>query len=127
MYYRSNLYNQAVIYLEKAVRGGTTESGAVVQGLPLDYSNFVIETYSRYGLSLARINRCNEAVAVANAMLQTIPDNADGVFNANEMIRICQENLINPPTATPVPTATPITGPSPTPQGTPAPTRTPAP
>ena len=123
MYYRSNSYNQAVIYLEKAVRGGVTESGAVVQGLPLDYSTFVIETYSRYGLSLARINRCNEAVAVANGMLQTIPDDADGVFNANEMIRICQQNLINPPTATPVPTATPATGPSPTP----TPTQTPAP
>jgi hypothetical protein len=29
--------------------------------------------------------------------LQTVPDNADGVYNANEMIRICQENLTNPP------------------------------
>jgi len=127
MYYRSGSYNQAVLYLEKAVRGGTTESGAVIQGLPLDYSTFVIETYSRYGLSLARINRCSEAVAVANGMLQTVPDDPDGVFNANEMIRICQENLINPPTATPAPTATPVTGPSPTPQGTLAPTSTPTP
>lgn len=127
MYYRSNSYNQAVVYLEKAVRGGVADNGQVIEGMPLGYTTYVIETYSRYGLSLARINRCNEAVAVANGMLQTVPDDPDGVFNANEMIRICRENLINPPTATPAPTATPITGPSPTPQGTPVPTLTPAP
>ena len=43
-------------------------------------------------------------------------DNADGVFNANEIIRICEENLLNPPTATPVPTPTVVTGPTATPQ-----------
>lgn len=124
MYYRSRAYNQAIPYLEKAVRGGVTDSGVVVEGMPLDYTTSVIETYSRYGLALAYVNRCTEAVAVANAMLQTVPDDENGVFNANEIIRICQENLTNPPTETPAPTATPVTGPSPTPQGTPLPTQT---
>ncbi len=118
MYYRSGSYNQAITYLDKAVRGGVTEEGVVVEGLPLSYSTSVIETYSRYGLSLARVNRCNDAVAVANAMLQTIADDPNGVFNAEEIIRICQENLVNPPTPTFAPTATPITGPSPTPSPT---------
>ncbi|MFZ3071438.1 MAG: tetratricopeptide repeat protein [Anaerolineaceae bacterium] len=127
MHYRSGQYNQAIPYLEKAVKGGTTEEGVVVQGIPLAYTTGVIEIYSRYGLSLARVNRCNEAVQVANGMLQTIADNPDGVFNAEEIIRICQENLTNPPTATPAPTATPVTGPSPTPQGTPAAKTTPTP
>jgi len=127
MYYRSGAYNQAIPYLEKAVRGGVTENGEVIEGMPLDYTPSVIEIYSRYGLALARVNRCTEAVAVANAILQTVPDNADGVYNANEMIRICQENLTNPPTETPAPTETPVSGPSPTPQGTPLPTQTPTP
>jgi len=127
MYYRSGAYNQAIPYLEKAVRGGVTEDGEVIEGMPLDYTTSVIEVYSRYGLALARVNRCTEAVAVANAILQTVPDNADGVYNANEMIRICQENLTNPPTETPAPTETPVSGPSPTPQGTPLPTQTPTP
>jgi len=110
MYYRNGAYNQAVTYLEKAVRGGVTDAGEPIEGLVLEYSDSVIEIYSRYGLALARVNRCNEAVQVAQAMIQGIPDNETGVFNAEEMIRICQENLENPPTATPEPTVTPEEG-----------------
>ena len=101
--------------LETAVRGGTSEDGQVVEGIPLSYASGVIELYSRYGLALARINRCNEAVTVANALLQNVADNADGVFNAGEIIKICEENLLNPPTATPAPTPTLVTGPTATP------------
>ncbi len=115
LYFRKGQYNQALQYLEIAVRGGTSEDGQVVQGIPLSYESGVIELYSRYGLALARINRCNEAVSIANALLQNVADNADGVYNAGEISKICQENLLNPPTATPAPTATVITGPTATP------------
>lgn len=101
MYYRDLQYNQAVTSLELAVRGGTTEDGVVVEGLPLDYTMSVMEYYSRYGLSLARLNRCNEAVQVAQAMLQTLPDDETAVYNAEEIIRICQEAFDNPQTPTP--------------------------
>ncbi len=101
MYYRDLQYNRAIQYLELAVRGGTTEDGVVVEGLPLDYSMSVMEYYSRYGLALARVNRCSEAVQVAQAMLQTIPDDETAVYNAEEIIRICQEFQENPPTPTP--------------------------
>lgn len=115
MYYRDLQYNQAIESLELAVRGGTTEDGVVVEGLPLDYTMSVMEYYSRYGLSLARLNRCSEAVQVAQAMLQTLPDDETAVYNAEEVIRICQEALDNPQTPTPtveeggetVPTLTP--------------------
>jgi hypothetical protein len=60
-----------------------------------------MEYYSRYGLALARLNRCNEAVQVAQAMLQTVPDDETAVFNAETIIQICQENQENPPTAVP--------------------------
>jgi tetratricopeptide (TPR) repeat protein len=103
MYYRDLQYNQAIEALELAVRGGTTADGDVVEGLPLDYSMTITGFYSRYGLALARVNRCSDAVQVAQAMLQTVPDDETSVFNANEMIRICQENQENPPTATPTP------------------------
>lgn len=100
-YYRNGQYNQALTSLELAVRGGATSDGIPVEGIPLAYSTSVIEIYSRYGLALANVNRCNEAVQVATAMIQGIPDDETGVFNAEEMIRICQEFLENPPTATP--------------------------
>ncbi len=115
LYYRKGQYNQALPFLETAVRGGTSEDGQVVEGIPLSYASGVIELYSRYGLALARINRCNEAVTLANALLQNVADNADGVFNAGEITKICEENLLNPPTATPVPTPTVVTGPTATP------------
>jgi len=101
LYYRDLQYNAAIDALELAVRGGLAENGDVVEGLPLDYSLTVMEYYSRYGLALARVNRCNEAVQVAQAMLQTVPDDEDAVYNAEYMIGICQENVDNPPTSTP--------------------------
>lgn len=101
MYYRDLQYNRAIESLELAVRGGVTEEGVVVEGIPLDYSMTVMEFYSRYGLALARVNRCNEAVQVAQAMLQTVPDDETAVYNAEEIIRICQEFQEVPPTPTP--------------------------
>ena len=116
LYYRKGQYNQALTFLEVAVRGGTSEDGQVVEGIPLSYAVGVIELYSRYGLALARINRCSDAVNVANALLQNVADNPDGVYNAGEIIKICEQNLLTPPTATPEPTPTVVTGPTATPE-----------
>jgi tetratricopeptide (TPR) repeat protein len=101
MYFRNLQYNQAIGSLELAVRGGVTAGGVVVEGLPLSYSMSVMEYYSRYGLALARVNRCSEAVQVAQAMLQTVPDDLTAVYNAEAIIEICQEFQENPPTTTP--------------------------
>ncbi len=107
MYYRNAQYNQALKYLELAVRGGIADSGEVIEGIPLEYSNSVIEIFSRYGLALSNVNRCNEAVQVAQAMIQGVPDDETAMFNAEAIISKCEENLENPPTATPSPTETP--------------------
>lgn len=123
LYYRKGEYNRAIEYLQLAIQGGATSEGVPVAGIPLSYDQSVIQWYSRYGLSLARINRCNDAVAIANAMLQTVADDDNGVFNANEIIKVCEENLLNPPTATPTLTPTVPTGPT----ETPVPTDTPIP
>ncbi|QRN83227.1 tetratricopeptide repeat protein [Chloroflexota bacterium] len=101
LYYRDLQYNAAIATLAYAVRGGVTDEGDVVEGLPLDYTTTIMEYYSRYGLALARVNSCNDAVQVAQALLQTVPDDEDTVYNANYIIGICQENLENPATATP--------------------------
>lgn len=101
MYFRNLQYNQAIESLQLAIRGGMTSNGTVVEGLPLSYSMTVMEFYSRFGLALARVNRCNEAVQVASALLQTVPDDQTSVFNAEAIIEICQENQNNPPTPIP--------------------------
>ena len=116
LYFRKGEYNQAADYLELAVRGGTNDEGIAVEGIPLSYDLTTIETYIRYGLALARINNCSQAVTIANALLSTVADNENAVLNANEVLKICEENLLNPPTATPAPTATIVTGPTATPQ-----------
>jgi tetratricopeptide (TPR) repeat protein len=88
MYYRAEKYQQAADALRYAVRGGTTTEGAVVEGLPLDYT--VAPYYSRYGLSLARLGECNEAVQVSQLLLQTVKDDENAVYNANAIVEICQ-------------------------------------
>jgi tetratricopeptide (TPR) repeat protein len=102
MYFRNLQYNRAIESLELAVRGGVTSGGVVVEGLPLSYSMSVMEFYSRYGLALARVNRCSEAVQVAQAMIQTVPDDPTSMYNAEIMIETCQEFQENPPTPEPV-------------------------
>ena len=116
LYFRKGQYNQAVDYLKLAVTGGANEDGVAVEGTPLSYDVTIIETYSRYGLALANINSCNQAVSIANALLSTVADNENAVYNANEILKICEENLLNPPTATPEPTPTNVTGPTATAQ-----------
>ncbi len=101
MYFRNLQYNRAIESLELAVRGGVTAGGVVVEGLPLSYSMTVMEFYSRYGLALARVNRCNEAVQIAQAMIQTVPDDPTAIFNAEEIINICQDFQENPPPVEP--------------------------
>jgi tetratricopeptide (TPR) repeat protein len=116
MYFRQGLYNQSIPFLALAVVGGQSPSGESVTPIPLAYNNSSIEIYSRYGIALARVNKCTEANALATVMLETIADDADGVYNANEILKICRENLTNPPTPTLAPTATPVTGPTSTPE-----------
>jgi hypothetical protein len=69
----------------------------VVKGLALDYGR-IAEYYYTYGLALAKMNQCTDAVQIAQLMLQTVKDDETSVYNANAMIQICQQNLI--PTGT---------------------------
>ncbi len=84
---------EAIEQLSLAIRGGITSDEKVIEGLPLDYDLRIIEYYSTYGLTLARANRCGEAVPIFQAMLSAVPDNEIAVYNAEAGLEICQQNL----------------------------------
>ena len=65
---------------------------------------------------LARLNRCGEALQIAQLVLARLPANEQAVAEANETINICETNLsvTVTPTLT-APAGTPAATPSPTP------------
>ncbi|HEY61087.1 MAG TPA: tetratricopeptide repeat protein [Anaerolineae bacterium] len=98
--------NDAIDELALAIKGGVTSDGKIVKGTPLDYNVRTIEFYSTYGLTLARQNRCNEAVPIFQAMLSVVPNDDLATYNAQEGLKLCQENLDatpSPEESTPTP------------------------
>jgi tetratricopeptide (TPR) repeat protein len=118
MYYRNEQYQEAITAFRVAIQGGTSEDGQVVEGLPLDAGR-ISEYYQLFGLSLARTATCGDAIQIAQILLEGQKDDEYAVYNAEEMIKICQEFAENPPTATPTVLALP--SPTPASMETPAP------
>ncbi len=105
-YYKMGDYGKAIPSLALAVRGGTTQDGDAVEGLPLDYGR-VEEYYWYYGFALARNNRCTEAVPIFQALLTGVPNDEIAVYNATEGLAMCQQNINDQPPPTPEDTTTP--------------------
>jgi hypothetical protein len=84
-----------------AVNGGTAEDGLPIIGLSLATGGRVVEYYYTYGLALARTNQCGEALKIAQQIQTAISEDENALFAAEETIRICEENLENPPTDVP--------------------------
>ena len=128
MFFRNFQYQDALNELSLAINGGKAENGLPITGLPLSNDLRVAEYYYTYGLALARLNQCGEALPLAQK-LQSMFSSDDPVQQATDAInQICEENLKNPVTDTPVPlTAEGTTGAETTvPEtATPAPTTTP--
>ena len=122
MLYRNLSWSDAVNELRLAIKGGRTEDGFEIAGLPLVNEARVAEYYFTYGLALARTNECGEALQIAQILQTRVPSDENAIFAASEIIRICQENLDNPA----VDTATPGADEAPAETETPAPTSTPA-
>jgi tetratricopeptide (TPR) repeat protein len=116
MLYRNVDWVEAAAQLGLAINGGQTENGDSIQPIPLTTDTRIAEYYFTYGLALARLNRCGEALQVAQLLLGRVPADEIAVANANEAIRICEQNLLATavPTLT-APTATGSTTPAPTP------------
>src|SRR5690349_6640669 len=104
MLFRNFLYEQALDQLELAVKGGKTDEGLPVLGMTLTAGGRVVEYYYTYGLALARTNQCGEALKISQQIQTAVSTDENAVFAAEEMVRICEENLANPPEDTAVPT-----------------------
>jgi len=108
MFYRNFFWFEAVEQLRLSVKGGRTKEGEVVTAIPLSNDVRIAEYYYTYGLALARTNQCGEALQIAQEIQTKLPADENATFAASEVVRICQENLNNPPTGTPVPFETGI-------------------
>lgn len=103
MYYKNVEYKNAVDALKLVVRGGLNAEGEAVEALPLDYGR-VAEYFYTYGLALARTGECGEALQVSQQLQQVVNNDEIAVYNAEEIIRICQQ--VGSATRTPQPTIT---------------------
>ena len=117
MFHRNFFYDESVEQLNLAIHGGRTDEGLEIVGLPLTDDPNVEEFYFTYGLALARTNECGEALKIAQELQTKVLDDENVAFAASEIIRICQENLDNPPvdTSTPAAEETPAEEITPTP------------
>lgn len=92
MFYHNALYEEAVAQFELAIRGGNSPEGVFVEGLPLDNSDVrILEYYYTYGLALAKLGVCTDAVEIFRVILQAAPDDEIAVFNAEEGLVLCGE------------------------------------
>ena len=122
MLYKNGKYADAVRELALVVHGGLTADGVAVEGLPLNYGR-VAEYYFTYGWALLRLRRCDEAVPIFQAILNTIPADQISVENAQAGLKTCREwALTTQPNLTGTPAGTPVPG-----ETTPPPTFTPTP
>ena len=91
MYFKNSQYDKASDELSLFVRGGKTAEGIVVKGVPLAPGS-VADNYSIYSLALSKASRCNDAVQVAQLILQNIAQDQDAYYNAQAAIETCQAN-----------------------------------
>jgi tetratricopeptide (TPR) repeat protein len=93
LYYLNYSWPEAAQQLGYTIYGGVTEDGAEITGIPLVNDVFVAEYYYTYGLALARINQCGEAIQLAQTIQSRLPANDVALAKADEIIQICTENL----------------------------------
>jgi tetratricopeptide (TPR) repeat protein len=106
MYYRNLEWPKAVEQLKIVVAGGATEDNQPIEPIPLANDTRIAEYYFTYGLVLARLNRCGEALQIAQQIQARVPSDEIAVANAQEMVNICQQNLASTPTPELLPLAT---------------------
>lgn len=108
MHFKVGQYSDAVIPLRLAMRGGLTPDGVQVQPMALSEQDAASVAYfSRFGIALAYIGQCGEALQVSQELVQKVPGDENAAYNANVMVEICRELAENPiPTETPMPEVT---------------------
>ncbi len=122
MYYHNFKIPDALKELALAINGGKTDDGIDVQSLSLTANTRAPEYYFTYGLALAKTQRCEEALPIAQKILTQIPDDQVSVYNANQIISICSQAAgTTVPSATSAPAETTAPGDTPAPAATTAP------
>jgi tetratricopeptide (TPR) repeat protein len=112
MLYHTSDWNAAIVQLALATNGGTTDAGQTIIPLSLTGEDILItEFFFTYALALARTNRCDQALPVAQLIQSAVPTDETAVYNAQETINICEQNMLTP---SPVPAATVTPGATPT-------------
>ena len=106
MYYRNFQWPEAVEQLKLVVAGGATEDNRPIEPIPLANDTRIAEYYFTYALVLARLSRCGEALQIAQQIQARVPSDEIAVANAQEVVKICEETLVSPPTQTLPPPAT---------------------
>jgi len=113
MLYKVPDWPSAVKQLSLAVNGGATEDGQAIQPLTLTGDDArLVEYFTTFALLLARMNRCGEVLPIAQLILGSVPLDEIAVYNAQESMRICQNNLLTP---SPLPQLSLTPGMTPTP------------
>jgi tetratricopeptide (TPR) repeat protein len=119
MYYRNAYFEEAVTELGYVVNGGFTKDGVQLDSINLAPNlPRIAEYYFTYGLALSRLNKCGEALPIAQTILARIPDDALAVEQANTIISRCQQNLLETPlplptSSKPAPVSPPVSTPTP--------------
>jgi tetratricopeptide (TPR) repeat protein len=116
MYYRNLLWPESVEQLTLVVHGGQTDEGAWIEPVALVPDARIAEYYFTYGLALARLNRCGDALQITQMIVARVPSDELAAENAAEIENRCRQNLqVTPvpsatagPTATSSPTLTPV-------------------
>jgi tetratricopeptide (TPR) repeat protein len=96
LYYRNFKYPEAITELGYVVNGGTLEDGSEIKPLELTNDPIIADYFVRYGLVLARSERCADALFVFQRILGQPGMDDNTIFNANEGIRICAERAGTP-------------------------------
>ncbi len=107
MYYHNVDWPDAVKELSLVINGGATDEGQKVARHQLTPDTHIVEYYFTYALVLAHLNRCGEALQVAQLIQSRVPSDDTAMTNAAAAIQICQKNLASPPAPT---SATPSKG-----------------
>jgi tetratricopeptide (TPR) repeat protein len=99
MYYHNLLWRDAAEQLSLVINGGTSKEGVPVDPVELVPNNGrLAEYYFTYALSLARLNRCGEALKIAQTINDRVPSDETSITNAAKTVEICRANSLATPT-----------------------------
>ena len=95
LYFRNYEYDSAFRELSLVIHGGTTEDGKLIEAVELIDDPRVAEYYTTFGLTLARLGRCGEAIGVLQQVISVVSPDQLSYTNAQEGLGICQQELEN--------------------------------